>query len=161
MINRTLTASLLLLGATACDPAEAAKSGRAAKTEPSKNADNEGSGSEGQATENAEDGGSTDYGAGGDNIIYVVNFADEDICFLYLALDGDWSDDVLGVYALLMDEYDWVSGVPNGYIEVYAEGCESSTWYGGAEVASDYTFLLYGGGGGGGGDTAGGWDSGF
>jgi hypothetical protein len=127
--------------------------------EPSSQADNEGKGGEGQQTDNSDDGGSADSALGGDNIVYVVNFADEDVCYLYLALDGDWSDDVLGDFALPMDYYYWITGVPDGFIEVYAEGCEGGTWYGADELASDYTFFLYGGGSGGG-DT-GDWDTGF
>lgn len=132
------------------------KASRSPKSEPNENADNEGEGGTGDQTEGADDGGSTDYGAGGDNTIYVLNSADEDICYLYLALDGDWSDDVLGVYALPMDYFYWVTGVPSGEISVYAEGCEGSTWYGSDDVDGDYTFILTGGGGDDGGDDSGG-----
>lgn len=163
MFVRSLTTSFALLSLTAllaCDTASTEKSSAQPKTQPSDNADNQGSGNDGQATEDAGDAGSTDYGAGGDNTIYVVNFATEDVCYLYLALDGSWSDDVLGMYALGVDEYYWVTGVPSGFIEMYAEGCNGSTWYGGDEVAGDYTFVLRGGSDGGGSDT-GTFDTGY
>lgn len=147
---------ILLSGFLVACPSEEKSAGPS--TSPNSNADNQGQGGEGEQTDGSDDGGSTDYGGGGDSTIYVVNYADEDVCWLYLALDGEWSEDLL-VDVLAMDYYYWISGVPSGYIEMYAEGCEGSTWYGADDVTGDYSFLLYGGGGGGGSDT-GGWDTG-
>ena len=133
-----------------------------AQTQPSAQADNQGGGEEGQQTEDAADAGSSDYGAGGSNTLYVLNDANEDVCFLYLALEGDWSDDVLGNLVLPISYYYWISGVPSGYVEMYAEGCDGSTWYGADDVDGDYTFILYSAGPGGfdTGDTGDCWDTG-
>lgn len=159
-----LFSALALVGfvAPGCGLVPDEQKSEGAKTEPSTNADNEGGGKEGQQTDDAADAGTSDYGGGGSNTIYVVNDAVEDVCFLYLAYEGDWSDDVLGNLVLPEGYYYWISGVPDGYIEMYAEGCEGSTWYGAGDVASDYSFILYGGGGGGydTGDT-GDWDTGW
>jgi len=113
-------------------------------TTPTTTAQNTGSGSEGSPSSGTEIATVTD--AGGDAVVYVLDDSVEEICFAYLGDGaGDWTDDLLGDNVLGTGDYVTVTGVPSGTVEVYAEGCSGSTWYGIADVSSEYTFELVGG----------------
>ncbi len=116
--------------------------------------------SEGKADEST---GDAVVGDSGSNTIYVINIAEEEVCWLYLSYNGDWSDDVLGDNVLPIDYFYYLSGMPDGTIGMYAEGCEGAEWYNEADVSGgvEYSFILIGGGGGDDtGDTGDGGDTG-
>jgi hypothetical protein len=149
-------ASVALSGCTTPEPAE-----KAAKqaTPPSSDAQNAGSGTSGAPSQGSA--GETVTSGSDAATVYVLNLSVETICYVYLGDGtGTWTDDLLGNYVLDSGDYLTVTGVTPGYVELYAEGCGTSDWYGSGTVDSEFTFLLEGGGS----DTGyydTGWDSGF
>lgn len=146
MTARISATLLLALLAGGCTPKE--KAGKTGKS-PSSEAQNQGGGQSGAPSGDEAAGASVNSGAGGAATIYVVNVADETICFVYLGDGSDnWTGDLLGSNVLEPGTYLTVAEVTPGFVEIYAEGCTSSDWYGSADVSGEYTFILTGGGGG-------------
>lgn len=141
--------NLLVLTALVLTACPAAEKAAVEATQPSGDAKSKGGGKKGKDTGDADAGASVAAG-GGSATAYVVNVADESICYVYIG-DGanNWSSDVLGNEILPAGYYLTVTGVSPGTVEVYAQGCDYSDWYGVVEgVETEVTFILYGGGGG-------------
>lgn len=148
MQNLIVFAALTL---SACAVAEKAAVAQTDPGDGSDDAKNDGGGKKGKETGNAGAGATTTAGDGSATA-YVVNLADESICYVYIGDGaGGWTADLLGNDVLPINYYLTVTGVSPGTVELYAQGCDSADWYGVVpEVADgdDVTFVLYGGGGG-------------
>lgn len=107
----------------------------------------------GKLTDGAAEGGSAALADGGPGTLYVVNTSVEEVCFLYVAVGGVWSDDLLGADVLGVEAYLTVTGVPAAEVEVYAEACKYASWYAAPTVDGEWTVTLEGGGSGSGYDT--------
>lgn len=143
--------NLLLLSALSLSACAAAEKAAVAATEPNGDAKNNSGGKKGKETGDAGAGATISAGDGAATV-YVVNFADESVCYVYIG-DGanNWTVDLLGNEVLPVDYYLTVTGVSPGTVELYAQGCDSADWYGVLSDVGDgdeVTFVLSGGGGG-------------
>lgn len=135
--------SSILIFAACAQPVEEAAANRPGSGSGSEDRDDDEE-REGADVGDADDGGSSSSGQGGDNSLYIVNYSSYDMCYIATCdcdLEECYED---AGYYLESGYYVEYSGLSDGCGYLYVEDCDYGYyWENFVEMDGDYTWELY------------------